>query len=240
MTLKRPQSTMTERHSDRTNEPRRPDRTNGRDDSDSERHDHCRGCGAPVDRTAGSTGSIAAHASRRRVLAGVGAVATAALAGCLGDEDGDDGPSEPIALDEGKECDVCGMVIADHFGPAGQVFYDEHPDGRDGPGRFDSVTELVTTLEEATMRGAEVRAVFVTDYSGVEYDLREVDGRTYISTHAAAEDFADATDLHYVAECGVEGAMGSDYLPFADREEAESFASDHDGAVQEWADVDPR
>ncbi|WP_049928647.1 nitrous oxide reductase accessory protein NosL [Halopiger goleimassiliensis] len=182
-----------------------------------------RGCGSP-DR------------SRRRLLAGTGALLAAGLAGCTGDDgDGDEPPAEPIALADGQACDVCGMVIADHYGPAGQLFYaDGEPADRDGPAWFDSVAELLTYHEEQLARDRELRAAFVTDYSTADYELEERDGTTYVSTHVEADAFADATDLSYVVDSGVEGAMGEAIVPFSSVDDAEAFAVEHGGSVRDW------
>ena len=189
-----------------------------------------RGC----ERTSADTREI----SRRRVLAGAAAVAGTTLAGCLEDDEVADEPVEPIALDDGQVCDVCGMVIEEHHGPAGQLFYaDGGPDGRDGPARFDSVTELVVYHDEQAARDRELRAAFLTDYSSVDYDLVERDGTLYISSHVAADRFADATTLSFVVDSAVQGAMGPDYIPFSDAAEADSFADEHGGTVSEWDDL---
>ncbi|APW96754.1 nitrous oxide reductase accessory protein NosL [Halobiforma lacisalsi AJ5] len=183
--------------------------------------------------------------TRRRFLAG-GALA-AAFAGCLGD-DGDDAepPAEPIDLTEGQACDVCGMTIVDHYGPAGQLFYaDGKPDDRDGPAWFDSVTELVAYHEGRRERGWELREGFVTDYSTVDYDLLERDdggdsegeSETYISSHASREAFAEVTAVEYVVGSDVFGAMGEDHLPFSDSDEAAAFAEEHGGDVMSWEEL---
>ncbi|MFC6716326.1 nitrous oxide reductase accessory protein NosL [Natrialbaceae archaeon GCM10025810] len=178
--------------------------------------------------------------TRRRVLFGAGVAATAALAGCLGEaDDGQaDDPADPIDLSDGQECDVCGMVITELYGPAGQIFYaDGEPEGRDGPARFDSVAELLAYREEREARGWEERAVFVTDYSSVEYDLVEGDEALHATTHAEADDFADATDCQFVVDSEVKGAMGDDHFPFSDPADAEAFADEHGGEVLEWAEL---
>lgn len=175
---------------------------------------------------------------RRQVLLGAGALATAGLAGCLGEDDApaEVEPVEPVALDAGQECLVCGMVIAEHFGPAGQVFYaDDNPPDVEGPARFDSVQELVVYQIEREGQGWEKLAAFVTDYSRVEYDLVDREGRTHISTHAGEADFADASTLVFVIDSEVHGAMGADYLPFGDPDEAEAFADEHGGTVEDWS-----
>ncbi|ELY56072.1 NosL family protein [Natronococcus amylolyticus DSM 10524] len=179
---------------------------------------------------------------RRRVLVGAGTIATAAavgLAGCLGDgEATTEESAEPIALDGGATCDACGMVIEEHYGPAGQLFYaDGGPESSDGPARFDSLTELVTVYEERRTRGDELRAAFATDYSSVDYRLEEREGVQYISTHVAADTFVDATELVYVVDSRVKGAMGEEFVPFSDREEASAFADEHGGEVSAWEEL---
>ena len=63
------------------------------------------------------------------------------------------------------------MVVGEHFGPNGQVFYEEHsPEGDDGPARFHT---LVAGLSPYHSR-------------------QERRGRTYISSHTAAGSFAPA------------------------------------------------
>ncbi|MFU8868359.1 type II restriction endonuclease, partial [Natronococcus sp.] len=169
--------------------------------------------------------------SRRRLLTAAGTTAAVGLAGCLGsDDDASEEPAEPIALDEGATCDACGMVIEEHYGPAGQLFYSE-PEDRDGPARFDSLTELVAVHEERVARGEELREAFATDYSSVEYRLEERDGTTYVSTHVEADAFADATELVYVVGSEVEGAMGEEFVPFSSRDDASAFAEEHGFAV---------
>ncbi|OVE83828.1 nitrous oxide reductase accessory protein NosL [Natronolimnobius baerhuensis] len=179
--------------------------------------------------------------SRRRILTGLGGVAAVALAGCLEDDETDaDAPAEPVALTDGQSCDVCGMVIADHYGPAGQLFYaDGEPDDRDGPAWFDSLAELLVYHNERVQRGWELREAFVTDYSSVDYDLLEREGTTYVSSHVEAAAFADATALSYVVDSGIEGAMGEDLLPFADEDDAAALVDEYGGEVRSWDELTP-
>jgi copper chaperone NosL len=175
---------------------------------------------------------------RRSVLRGVATAATVgvgAIAGCLSDEASTTmEPPEPIALANGKACDACGMVIADHGGPNGQVFYaDDHPPGRDGPAWYDSLTELVTDRASAVDRGREPVATYVTDYAAVEYEITEAGDDRVISSHVAVESFVDWNDAVYVVETGVVGAMGPDVVPFTDPATAESFVETEGGRVVE-------
>ena len=159
---------------------------------------------------------------RRPLLLAAGTAAAGLLAGCLEDEEELE-PAEPES-------------IGDHPGPAGQVFYDDDEE----PATFDSVTELVDFHDHQRQRGREKRGAFVTDYSRVEYDLEEVDGSTYVTNHADADDFGEATDLYYVVDSEVQGAMGEEFLPFSDREDADAFVDDHGGDVHSWDDLPTR
>ncbi|WP_435096717.1 nitrous oxide reductase accessory protein NosL [Halorubrum sp. N11] len=176
--------------------------------------------------------------SRRSVLKCVTTAVTigiGGLAGCLGDEaSAPTEPPAPVALDEGKACDACGMMIADHGGPNGQVFYaGDHPPGRDGPAWYDSLSELVTDRAAAVDRGHEPVATYVTDYAAVEYEITEAGDGRVISSHVSAESFVDWDDAVYAVETGVIGAMGPDVLPFADSAAAESFVETEGGRVVE-------
>jgi nitrous oxide reductase accessory protein NosL len=175
---------------------------------------------------------------RRSVLRGALTAATVgigAIAGCLGDEaPTTTEPPDPIALGHGKACDACGMLIVDHGGPNGQVFYvGDHPQGRDGPAWYDSLTELVTDRASAIDRGREPVATYVTDYAAVEYEITEAGGDRVISSHVAAESFVDWEDAVYAVETGVVGAMGPDVIPFTDPAAAESFVGAEGGRVVE-------
>lgn len=176
---------------------------------------------------------------RRRVLLACGAAGTAVVAGCLSEDRESDEPVEPLDL-TGRQCVQCGMVIGDHYGPNSQVFYaDGMPDDHEGPAHFETVSELVVYHDEKTTRGWETRAVFVTDYSIVDYDLVEIDGEVHISTHPEAEAFTDATDVHYVVGSDVLGSMNEDFIPFSDRGDADAFSTDHGGDLRGWEELSP-
>lgn len=176
---------------------------------------------------------------RRRLLAGLCAAGGLAVAGCLGESgDGDAGPVEPVDC-SGLACDVCGMLIDEHPGPAAQAFFaGGEPEGRDGPARFDTVFELRTYLAEREAMGWELRQAFVTDYAAVDYELERHDGRAHISAHPEADAFVDHTTVHYAVETGIHGAMGEDFIPFSDGAEAMAFAAEHGGEAVSWGELD--
>lgn len=184
--------------------------------------------------------SDSAGLTRRTVVATIAAGGIAGLAGCLGD--GREGP-DPVSLDQGQACDNCDMQIEMHPGPVGQSFYgDDAPatlpdDRQDGVAWFCSTTCTYTFLLEQEERGYEPVISYGTDYSTVDYDLRDEGGATVISAHLDADAFADLHDLHFVVASSVEGSMGGSMIGFSDVSEAEAFADDHGGELLEHGDV---
>ncbi len=206
------------------------------------RHRHPHGNrGHDADRTTGSEGGRGV--TRRTLLAGSGAVAAGALAGCLGGIGGIGGGGQApaaISLTTEHTCDVCGMVIPNHPGPSTEVFYaDRQPSGHDNPARFDSTWEAFQYDFERRDRGWKRRAFYVTDYSSVDYELLTEGGDTLISTHPTAEAFVDASSVTFVVGSDVNGAMGKDLVAFSKRADAESFSQDHGGKLAQFGDVTP-
>ena len=181
------------------------------------------------------------HGSRstRRTVLGAGAtLGVAALAGCT--NLGGSAPPAAMSLTDGQACDVCGMVIEKHPGPDGQIFYQKNaPEGHDNPARFDSLKQcLFPYLLEHEQLGWRTAAVYVTDYSSVEYTVTDEGGSPVISSHPEAKAFAPAADLSYVVDSDVEGAMGPDFLPFSNAEDAEAFAAEYGGDVLGFDEID--
>ena len=176
--------------------------------------------------------------SRRRFLIGTATAGVIALAGCADDAADAEAP-DPVDLADGQACDVCGMVIADHYGPNGQIFYaGDRPADRDGPAWFDSLHEAYEFHLDHVDRGWEPLAVYVTDYSSVDYTIEEYDGERYVSTHPEADAFVDAERATFVAGSAVNGAMGPDLVPFTDEEEAAAFADEHGGELIDHDEID--
>jgi nitrous oxide reductase accessory protein NosL len=177
--------------------------------------------------------------SRRRLLQAGGALAVGATAGCLGGNGGGEVPAA-VALSGGLECDVCGMVIEKHPGPDGQLFFEANePEGHGPPARFDSLKQcLFPYLLERRARGWTESAVYVTDYSTVEYTVSTEGDTRVVSSHPEAAAFGDATTLHFVVGSSIEGAMGPDFVPFSVRGDADEFAAEYGGDVVGFDDID--
>jgi copper chaperone NosL len=178
--------------------------------------------------------------TRRAVLATGASVATAALAGCSGEQQPTETP-DPVALAAGDQCDICGMVIPDHPGPNGELFYAERtPSGHADPARFDSLRGCLFPFHfEHQRRDWNATAVYVTDYSTVDYTLSTEGSETFISSHVGADSFTDGQTAFYVIGSEVRGAMGADFVPFSVRDDADAFAADHGGEVLAFDDITP-
>ncbi|SDE77726.1 nitrous oxide reductase accessory protein NosL [Halorientalis regularis] len=181
---------------------------------------------------------------RRTVLGSLGAVGVAALAGCSEQQNSGNGTADvpaAVTLTEGDTCDVCGMNIVNHPGPSAEVFYPDHqPSGHENPARFDSTWEAFQYDFERDDRGWERSVMYVTDYSAVEYDLFEFRDTTGISTHPKASAFAPASDVTFVANSEVVGAMGRDLIGFGDGGDASSFRDEHGGKLVTVDEVTPQ
>jgi nitrous oxide reductase accessory protein NosL len=173
------------------------------------------------------------------VLVGAGATVATSLAGCSMLGDG----STPAAVSVGgtASCDVCDMVISKHPGPNGQIFYADHdPEDHDPPFRFDSLKSCAFDHYFRKKRQDwSVDVFYVTDYSSVDYSISEEGGKSFISGHENPESFATAKSVSYVVDADVYGAMGTDFVPFSDEDEASDFAEEYGGKVVSFGDISP-
>lgn len=195
------------------------------------------------------------HTTRRRVLVAAGGGVVAGLAGCLGVLDsGDDARPTPDPVDlSGTKFDYeGGMEIGRHGGPNGQIFYaDNNPETPHDPGDTPEARDdlawfhtLVFGLFPYHLNrlddGWTAAAIYVTDYSTVDWELSGEAGTQQMPAPTAADTFANATGLTYVAESGVRGGMGAELLPFSAGGDAEAFVEDHGGQTVSFDDIDRR
>lgn len=177
-----------------------------------------------------------ASSTRRSLLAAGGGLAAVGLAGCLGDSADGELP-EPVSLDEEQACDECAMIIQDHPGPTGQIYFESLHDDRDGPAWFCSGICAYVYRFNRVAEGATPIGTYLTDYSEIDYEVSD-DADPFISPALAAETFAPESELFAVVGSDVRGAMGADVIGFSAREDAESFASTHGGSVRAASDID--
>jgi nitrous oxide reductase accessory protein NosL len=180
---------------------------------------------------------------RRTVVLLGSLVCTSSLGGCLGAFPGQSGRATPTPADLSghKLDDEGGMVIGNHGGPNGQIFYASNsPDGHDNPAWFHTLTfGLFPYYFEHKRAGWEATVIYVTDYSTVDYTISRGDGQKGISAPTAPETFGDATAMTYVIESEVSGGMGSALLPFSSSDDARTFVDDHGGQTIAFEEITP-
>ena len=162
--------------------------------------------------------------TRRAFLTtGVGSIVLSA--GCLGDST----EFDPVELDDDATCAVCGMVIADHHGPAGQAYYED-----EDPITFDSVVEMVRYDQDIA---TSLAAGFVTDYAAFEFEIEYHDETPYMPTNTAVSVFSSIDDVVFLVESTLHGAMGVDAMPFSDEEVAAPLIDEYGGSLLEWENL---
>lgn len=131
-------------------------------------------------------------------------------------------PPAPVAITADATGHYCGMNLADHPGPKGQVLVK----GRERPIWLSSVrdTFAFTMLPEETK---DVRAIYVTDV-GKAADPQNPDLSVWI----------EARKAWYVLGSRQRGGMGeAEPFPFADEAAARAFADANGGTVKRFAEV---
>lgn len=125
-------------------------------------------------------------------------------------------PPPPAELTREAVGHYCGMTVADHPGPKGQIFVK----GRAEPLWFSSVRDTVafTLLPEET---DEIRAIYVNDMARAT-DWASPEPGAWISARQA----------YYVIGSARRGGMGAlEAIPFSSKAAAAKFAREHGGRV---------
>lgn len=135
-----------------------------------------------------------------------------------GPEEKPPAPLEPTSSTKGF---YCGMTLAEHPGPKGQI----HVAGEAGPLWFSSIRDALAylQLEGATRR---VRAFHVHDMGRADWNTPQ------------AGTWIDATQAYFVLGSRREGGMGgSEVVPFGDKAKAEAFTAGFGGRVLDYTAV---
>ena len=186
--------------------------------------------------------------TRRRYIAGLAAAGALTLAGCAGIGETSPNAPDPVALSGQRTDYQGGMVIGDHGGPNGQIFYAEtDPQPRQGAGGDGDAPDNIAWFHtlvyglfpyhfEMRDAGARATAVYVTDYSTVEWELSA--DSMIMPAPTDPETFADATELSYVAGSDARGGMGATLIPFAESDDAAEFSSNYNGRIVSYDEID--
>jgi copper chaperone NosL len=123
---------------------------------------------------------------------------------------------EPLTLTDEAIGRYCGMMLAEHEGPKGQVFIR----GISEPLWFSSVRDAVafTLLPEEPK---DIAAIYVSDM-----------GAAASWADPGSDNWTDARTASFVIGGSAEGGMGgAEAVPFADKARAETFAAETGGQV---------
>jgi len=115
----------------------------------------------------------------------------------------------------------CGMLVAEHSGPKGQIILAS----RQEPIWFSSVRDTIafTVLPE---EAKDISAIYVTDLSRTAWDS------------PAPDVWVDARHAWYVIGSGRAGGMGApEAAPFSDRADAAAFALEYGGRIVKIQDI---
>ena len=156
---------------------------------------------------------------RYRFPAIAAALAASALAAACDENEAP--PPPPAELTRAAVGHYCGMIVADHAGPKGQVFIE----GSGEPLWFSSVRDAIafSMLPEEPKR---IAAIYVNDMGRASRDAPE------------PGTWNEARKAWYAIETGRAGGMGApEAVPFADRAAAEAFAAAHGGRATAFADI---
>ncbi len=128
---------------------------------------------------------------------------------------------EPIAIESGDECHVCGMIITRFPGPKGEAFIRHQTQAL----KFCSTRDLFTWLLQPET-ASQVEAVFVHDMARNDWD----------NPHALP--MIDARSAWFVVGSKLKGAMGPTLASFSQRKDAETFGEQQGGRVVDFSAID--
>ncbi len=122
--------------------------------------------------------------------------------------------SSKIEVREDEKCPVCGMFTYKYPRWAAQIFYEK--DGKKVHYSFDGVKDLMKFYFDSAKWGnyplaikENIKKILVTDY----YTSKGIEGR----------------EAFYVIRSDIYGPMGHEFIPFENKEDAETFLQEHFG-----------
>lgn len=137
-----------------------------------------------------------------------------ALPGCS-KEEAPDVPA-PLAMPADATGYYCGMLLAEHAGPKGQILLETG----DGPVWFTSVRDTLTFLA-LPEEPKDIAAIYVSDMGNALSWEKPGDANWILAEKAV-----------YVVESNQAGGMGSpEAVPFGDEAAARSFVAEHGGRI---------
>lgn len=130
-------------------------------------------------------------------------------------------PLPPVAIAEGDECHLCGMIIQEQPGPKGQLYLR----GTEAPLKFCSTRDMFAFLLQPEHRHRIAQA-YVHDVAAGSWAV------------PGADAFVPAQEAWYVVGHGRQGGMGHTLASFRQRADAESFSARYGGEVLAFGQID--
>ncbi|WP_444894091.1 nitrous oxide reductase accessory protein NosL [Microbulbifer sp. TRSA001] len=119
-----------------------------------------------------------------------------------------------VAIENGEECHLCGMIITNYSGPKGQLI----SKGQEGNLKFCSTLDMFAFIVDPE-NSHNIQQAFVHDMAVTPWD--RPDEETYI----------DARKAWYVIGHAKQGSMGATLASFARQQDAQAFADVEGGEV---------
>lgn len=124
-------------------------------------------------------------------------------------------------IEQGDECHLCGMIIAQLPGPKAQLYEQGSPRAH----KFCSIRDLLAYALDPEHQH-RIQSVFVHDMAITPWD--HPDDQTYI----------DARQAWYVIGSNKRGAMGPGLASFGDEAHARAFMASQGGRLYRYAQID--
>ena len=143
------------------------------------------------------------------------------LTGCTKSEDKVTVAPDPVIIQNGEECDLCGMYINRFPGPKGQVF----ERGGIPAKRFCSTRDMFAYALQPEHKH-RIEHIYVHDVATAAWDSQE--NAQYI----------DAKKALFVTGHKLQGAMGPALASFSKKADAEKFIKENGGKILTFDEID--
>mgnify|MGYP005991910841 CR=1 FL=1 len=156
-----------------------------------------------------------------KIIPFIGLFSLAIISGCSQEQQEVTAAPEPVIIQNGEECDLCGMYINRFPGPKGQVF----ERGGLTAKRFCSTRDLFAYALQPEHQH-RVEHIYVHDVATAPWDEQE------------KAQYIDAKTAIFVTGHSLKGAMGPALASFSKQEDAENFAAEFGGELLKFSDID--
>lgn len=143
------------------------------------------------------------------------------MVGCGQEEEVAVAAPEPVIIQNGEECDLCGMYINRFPGPKGQVF----ERGGLPAKRFCSTRDMFAYALQPEHQH-RIEHIYVHDVATAAWGEQE------------KAQYIDAKTAIYVSGHRLKGAMGPALASFSKQADAEKFAAEFGGELLKFSDID--